>query len=242
MASARQSTPESAAQGNTLRTPPYTPNFPNQRLPHSNSPGSVHSVHPTETVSPAKKAEQQPADDDIKVEELTEADAGYTADTDIIYPEELEEAETSGDETSSSSDDDDASDVDITEHFSRLDCVDGAEAEFERKRRAKHARKRTDSKLFKRPHSASVEDDAEVIDADAMGDHDRSASARRLRRRTRAESGVYVVYDEASPRPPRSRRLVEAKDMHDREQPRTDDAGDTETSSNAGAMDVDESG
>lgn len=223
--------------GNTPHTPPYTPAFSKQRFARADSPASIHSIHPTETVSPAQKAEKRNVEDGVSVEELTEADAGYIADVDIVYPEELEEPISEGEQYISSSNDD--SDIDISQPFSRLDCVDGAEIEFEMQRRAKHVRKRTDSRVFKRTHSTSVKSDMEITDSDAMADHDRTSSARRLRRRTHGQSGVKVVYDEASQASPSIGRSFVVNDGNENYCGRRE--GDTETSSATDAMEVDES-
>lgn len=223
--------------GNIPHTPPYTPAFSRQRFARAESPASIHSIHPTETVSPSKKAGQAPIDDGVKVEELTEADAGYIADLDVVYPEELEEPVSESEQYMSSSNDD--SDMDISQPFSRLDCMDGAEAEFEMMRRAKHVRKRADSRVFKRSHSTSVKSEMEMTDSDAMADQDRSSSARRLRRRTHGQSGVEVVYEEATNASPLQRKSSAMQDTHeDKHAPL---GGDTEASSATNAMDVDDS-
>lgn len=238
MYSPRQSTPESKIPGHTLHTPPYTPIFTKQRFSRADSPASIMSIHPTETASPAKKDGHQETEDGVKVEELTEADAGYIADVDVVYPEELEEPESESEQIISSSTDD--SDMDITQPFSRLDCIDGAEMEFEKKRRAKHVRKRTNSRVFKRSHSTSVKSDTEMTDSDALGDQDRPGSARRLRRRTREFSGVQVVYEEAARASPSARPQTMPGSVGDS---RAENPGrDTDASSTPNAMDVDDSG
>lgn len=233
-------TPEASLQGNAPHTPPYTPNPAKRRFERSDSPASIKSIQPTETISPSKNSAEKSVQDNVKVEELTEADAGYITDIDIVYPEELEEAESDSDGEHSRSEGDD-SDTGITHHFSRLECEDGAEAEFERKRRAKHVRKRTDSRVFKRSHSQSVKSDVEMSDPVAMGDHDLSSSARRLRRRTRGPNGVKVVHDEGSNGSPQSRRLAPAAEIRDSRQDPFGGAIDTETPSGTDAMDVDDS-
>ena len=235
-----RSTPEPGVKRVLPQTPPYTPHVPKRRFDRADSPASVTSIQPTETISPAKQAQQRSVqEDNVKVEELTEADAGYMTDIDVVYPEELEEAESDSYTDDDSSENE--SDTGITQHFSRLDCVDGAEMEFERKRRAKHVRKRTDSRVFKRSHSTSIKSEAEMTDSDAMGDQDRGSSARRLRRRTQGPNGVKVVYNEASEGSPRSRYHAASADMHNSVQDVMEGDVDTDTFSGAEAMDVDES-
>lgn len=235
MNSPRQSTPEFKMRGHSLHTPPQTPNFSKQRFMREDSPASIQSIHPTETISPAKRPEQQHVEDGVQIEELTEADAGYIADVDVIYPEELEEPASESELNISSSNDD--SDMNITHPFSRLECMDGAEVEFEKKRRAKHVRKRTTSRVFKRSHSTSVKSDAEITDSDAMGDQDRASSARRLRRRTRGQSGVQVVYEEALRASPLAQQRSATTGLSG---PQAGHLGlDTETSSTTDPMDLD---
>lgn len=164
----------------------------------------MHSgIRPNETSSPAprKKATKrhQIVEGTVKVEELTDTDAGYIADIEVVYPHELEEAEDSclsgeegfvkgyGSVAQVEEDDDDSDDApsSVAEQFSRLGCADtdDAEAEFEKKRREKHIRRRAESRVFKRPHSLIINPDVEVADSEAMADHDLPMSARRLRRR-----------------------------------------------------------
>ena len=168
------------------RTPPYTPHRTKRPFERSDSPASVRSLHPAETSSPAKKVVKRAVEDDVEVEELTEGDAGYTTDMEVIYPDELEEVDSDSEEEPSDSDvEADESDDVMTDKFSRLGCDDNGEVIFEKSRREKHARKRKGSRVYKRSHSQTVVSGAEPIDTDAMGDQDLSASARRLRRRVR---------------------------------------------------------
>ena len=186
---------EASLSGNLPRTPPYTPHRTKRRLERSDSPASATSIQPAETSSPAKKAAKRSAKDNVQVEELTEGDAGYITDIDVIYPEELEEIESESDDESSSSDGYE-SEAGIAHRFARLGCDDTGEAEFEKKRREKHLRRRTTSRLFKRSHSQSVKNDTEVTDPDAMADHDLTASARRLRRRVRGPEEVKMTFND----------------------------------------------
>lgn len=185
---------------------PYTPYTHRRQLQRSESPASVQSIHPVETISPRKLQEQINDQSSVQVEELHEGDAGYITDTELIYPEELEEprspTHSQASLSSSSSSSSDAEESEITHHFSRLGCADGGESPLERRRRLQRKRKCAESRVFKRPHSLSVQGDAEMTDTDGMPDHDRSASARRLRRRVRGPSQVQVVF-EATPPPSR---------------------------------------
>lgn len=172
-----------------LSTPPYTPHRTKRRFERNESPVSVTSIEPAETSSPAKKAAERYINDEVKVEELAEGDAGYFTDIDVIHPDELEEVESDSDDWPGSVEDID-SDGGIATRLSRLECEDGPEAEFERKRREKRLRKRMDARVFKRSHSQSVQNDTDTTDPDAMADHDLPGSARRLRRRVYGPSEV----------------------------------------------------
>lgn len=189
---------ETSASYHTPHTPPYTPRTPRRTkrpLSRNDSPASVRSaVQADSTESPAKKAAKREIPDEVTVEELSESDVGYIADSEVVLPSELEEAES---ESSDSEDDvedhtvESTSEYDeITNQLSRLDCEDGEVAEFERKRRQKHVRRRTESRVFKRPHNLTINAESEVTDAEAMADQDLPGSARRLRRRTLGPDGV----------------------------------------------------
>lgn len=170
-----------------------------RRARRSASPASVRSLHPAETISPARGGTTPIAQDNVKVEELHEGDPGYATETDITYPEALEDFESGlSHEDATSDEDGSATDDAFTSNFSRLDCDDRARAAFERKQRETSARKRADSRVFKRSHSASFESESELSDPDAMADQDRTSSARRLRRRMRDSGEAQKVYAEAS--------------------------------------------
>ncbi|WPH00385.1 Hypothetical protein R9X50_00321200 [Acrodontium crateriforme] len=184
-------------------TPPYTPHRTKRPLERADSPAS--SIQPTETSSPSKKAAKRRAvadndNDNIKVEELVEGDSYFT-DIEVIYPDELEEVETESDSFESYTDDGDegAETSGLTRRLSRLRCGDDTEVDFEKERRERHLHRRTESRLFKRTHSESVKSNSEVVDAEAMADHDNKRGQRRLRRRVRgpndsdqeASSSVY---------------------------------------------------
>jgi len=159
----------------------------------------VRSLHPTETVSPAKGATTSVAQDSVKIEELYEGDPGYVTEPDVTYPEALEEYESGLSHDAASSDDNGSASDDIfTSNFSRLGCDDRVRAAFEKKQRQMSARKRADSRVFKRSHSTSFESDSEHSDPDAMADQSRTSSARRLRRRMRDSGERQNVYAEAS--------------------------------------------
>ena len=192
-------------------TPGYSPG---QKRPHtplrhqtssrrqvrrSASPASVRSLHPTETISPAKGATIPVTQDNVKVEELHEGDPGYATENDVTYPEALEEFESGLSHDAASSDEDGSASDDIfTSNFSRLECDDRARAAFEKKQREMSVRKRANSRVFKRSHSISFESETELSDVDAMADQSRTSSARRLRRRMRDSGGAEKVYAEAS--------------------------------------------
>nr|POE75805.1 hypothetical protein CFP56_67824 [Quercus suber] len=187
-------------------TPPFTPARGKRRLERSDSPAS--SIHPTETCSPAKKIVKRTVSDHVKVEELKEGDVGYQTDVEVIYPQELEEAESNsdGDDEMSSTDADDPDEL-ITRRLSRMCYDDRPEADFEKERRRRHLMRRAgDRASFKRSHSQSLKsDDMDfTTDLDAMDDHDLTASQRRLRRRVRGPRDAEVVYEEvlrSSPEP-----------------------------------------
>ncbi len=69
-------TTESSVLGNAPHTPPYTPHHPKRPLERNESPASARSIHPAETSSPAKQAAKEQSEDGVRVEELTEGDAG----------------------------------------------------------------------------------------------------------------------------------------------------------------------
>ncbi|KAK3709960.1 hypothetical protein LTR37_010579 [Vermiconidia calcicola] len=211
--------PEASLSGNAPHTPPYTPHRNKRPLERNDSPASARSIQPAETTSPAKRAaKRRQVQDDVKVEELTEGDAGYTTDLDVVYPEELEEVESDSDNEYESSDDDDDNDpgTGIADRLSRLGCDDSPEAEFEKKRRENRLRKRKDSRVFKRSHSQSVKGDTEATDSDAMGDHDLTASARRLRRRVGGPTEVKVLFDDAPRGSPETGGLASPAEIRER--------------------------
>lgn len=174
--------PHIGLQGNAPHTPPYTPHSTKHRFERADSPASSLSIQPTETSSPAKKTEKASTKDDLRVTELVEGDAGYITDIDVVYPEELEEAESETDDEQSNSAHNEPEE-EIADRLLRLACDDDEEAVFERKRKEKRLRKRRESRIYKRSHSQSVKSDSEAVDKDAMADHDFNSSARRLRRR-----------------------------------------------------------
>ena len=232
-------TSEASLSSNYPHTPPYTPHRTKRGLERSGSPASARSIQPAETSSPAKKAARRYVSDDVKVEELTEGDAGYITDVDVVYPQELEEIESDSDDESASSRNDD-SDGGITNRLSRLDCDDSPEAEFERKRREKHLRKRMDARVFKRSHSQSVKSDTETTDPDAMADHDLSASARRLRRRVRGPTEVRADFNDV-PRPSEARGLAPAAEIRERHPDDNEDEYNGPDQATIDTMEVDDS-
>lgn len=219
------------------RTPPYTPHRAKRPFQRSDSPASISSVQPAETTSPAKKAAKWTVPDNVKVEELVEGDAGYVTDIDVVEPAELEEKISNDSEDESSEDDGHDSDTGISQRFQELGCHDDEEAEFERKRREHHVRRRTSSRLFKRTHSQSIKSDSEVSDIEAMGDHDLSSSARRLRRRVRGPSGVEVFDVPRSSPEPGSAGLAAPFQTQERAQPRSE-----KLDSSSESDDIDEDG
>ena len=108
-------TSEASLSGHRLHTPPYTPHrATKRRLERADSPAStVGSIHPADTHSPAKKAAKRSVPDNITVEELAEGDAGYSADIDVVYPEELEEndSDDTASERFSDTDEDESEDL-----------------------------------------------------------------------------------------------------------------------------------
>ena len=231
---------EASLPGNAPHTPPYTPHRAKRPLERNDSPASMRSIHPVETSSPAKKVAKKQVQNDIRVEELTEGDAGYITDIDVVYPHELEEVDTDSDRSSGNGDEEHESGDEISSRLSRLDCDDSPEGQFERKRRAEHLRRRRDSRIFKRSHSQSVKSDTEVTDPEAMADHDVAASARRLRRRTRGPTGYESGMDDVTSSPIQSVGLASSPEVRGR--PRSaDDTGSSEPDHDGNdAMDVDD--
>ncbi|KAF2772555.1 hypothetical protein EJ03DRAFT_187568 [Teratosphaeria nubilosa] len=216
------------------RTPPDTPHQPQADLPQhqfntnnkrrrfSRSDSPVSSIHPTETSSPAKKAAKRTAvaaEDNVQVQELLEGDAGYQTDLDVIYPEELEEVESSdqGDDELSCGTDEDGegghsdTTTGLSRRLSRMNCGDpNATIKFEQGRRARRMSKRMGGRVVKRSHSESLKGEGSPdpmsadINTDAMNDHDRVDAQRRLRRRTRGPQVEAVVLEDmfrSSPEP-----------------------------------------
>ena len=232
-------TSEASLSGNVPHTPPYTPHRTKRPLERNDSPASARSIHPAETSSPAKRAPKRCIKDDVTVEELTEGDAGYITDIDVVYPHELEEVESdSGDDSDGS--DGDESDNGITGRLSRLDCEDSPEGQFEKKRREKHLRKRKDSRLFKRSHSQTVKSDTEAVDPYAMADHDLYGSARRLRRRVRGPLDVKAVSENTQRSSPEHRGLAPAAQIQERQRVRCDSESSAQELASGEAMDVDD--
>ena len=216
-------------------TPPYTPHRAKRRFERSDSPASISSIQPAETTSPAKKVARRSVEDNVTVEELVEGDLGYATDVDVVYPEELEEKTSSTSADESSDDDGNESETGISQRFQELGCHASEEAEFEKKRREKHLRTRTNSRLFKRSHSEIIKSDSEVSDVEAMGDHDLVSSARRLRRRVGGPSGIEVFGDGPRSSPePRSAGLAPAFQMGERLRRRRRSSDDSSESDSDG--------
>lgn len=216
-------------------TPPYTPYRAKRRFERSDSPASISSIQPAETTSPAKKIARRSAEDHVRVEELVEGDLGYATDLDVVYPEELEEKTSSTNEDESSNDEGDESETGISQRFQELGCHDSDEAEFEKKRREKHLRHRTNSRLFKRSHSQIIKSDSEVSDIEAMADHDLNSSARRLRRRVGEASGIEVFEEGPRSSPePRSAALAPPIQMREPAQQRGNQSESSSESDHAG--------
>jgi len=201
------------------RKRPHTPlrhqTSSRRRVRRSTSPASVRSLHPAETISPARGKTTPIPQDNVKVEELHEGDPGYATETDVTYPDGLEEFESGLSHEDASSDENGSGSDDVfASNFSRLECDDRARAAFEKKQRELSARKRADSRVFKRSHSASFESESELSDPDAMADQDRTSSARRLRRRVR-DSGqnVYAEASTGSPHGHVSALVLNVEDM-----------------------------
>jgi hypothetical protein len=230
---------EASLPGNAPHTPPYTPHRAKRPLERNDSPASVRSIHPAETSSPAKKAAKKQVKDDVKVEELTEGDAGYITDIDVVYPHELEEIETDSDHSSDGGDEEHEFSDDIASRLSRLGCDDSPEGQFERKRRAEHLRRRRDSRVFKRSHSQSVKSDTEVTDPEAMADHDVAASARRLRRRVRSPTGFDSGMDDVTSSPTQPVGLASSPEIRGRPGTADDTASSGRDYDEHDAMDVD---
>ncbi|QIW95999.1 hypothetical protein AMS68_001517 [Peltaster fructicola] len=166
------------------QTPPYTPSRNKARLQRADSPAP--SIHPTETVSPAKKGTAlSEVPDTIIVQELAEGHPDYPTDIELVYPDELEEFD-SNSYMSDISDSDGDSDNNISNRLSQLQCEDKVgEAKMRRVRRERRLSKRLANRPVKRSHSTSIKSDSDVTDPDAMDDHDLLSSARRLRRKTK---------------------------------------------------------
>lgn len=188
-------------------TPPYTPTKYKRSLEVSNSPAS--SIHPTETISPAKKALKRTASDGVLVIELRDNDFESVVGADAISPAELEEAEDYLSESQSEVDDSDddsgpESDSGISDRFSKLNC-DEQEEELEmiQKRLQRRLSKRTSLRVFKRLHSQTTNSENGDTDTDDPNDHSGSANARRLRRRMLSPVGKPIDWEEAmsSPEP-----------------------------------------
>lgn len=194
-------------------TPPYTPAKHKRRLERSDSPASL--IHPTETSSPAKKVLKRTPSDNVLVVELPDGEIVSLADTDVVPPSELEEADDylselpsddHADEPTYESDSDVESDSDsdsgISSRFARLDCEDQEEeSEMTQKRLERRLSKRVSIRVFKRPHSQSANGDAGATDTDDANERSGDASIRRLRRRMLSPVGGPIDWEYATSSP-----------------------------------------
>lgn len=176
--------PEGHSWHNLPLTPPRNVYWSKRRFERSNSPTSTSSSKHAERLHRRTKALKRLTEDHVRVEELADGDEGYSADIDVVFPHELEEAGSDSDGPVSDPSQDESDDS-ITNDFSRLRC-EGSTRGFKsgRRHRELDTRERAASRVFKRSHSQSTKDDPAPSDSDAMADHDLSSGAKRPRRRT----------------------------------------------------------
>ncbi|EME42491.1 hypothetical protein DOTSEDRAFT_73358 [Dothistroma septosporum NZE10] len=196
-------TSEASLSGHRLHTPPCTPHrATKRRLERADSPAStVGSVHPADTHSPAKKAAKRSVPDNITVEELAEGDAGYSADIDVVYPEELEENDSDNSDSDRFSDTEEDESEGLPEVLSNLHVNE--ERAFWEGRNQKRSEKRASLRSYKRSHSQSVKSDApDPADIDAKNDHDHKSGQRRQRRRVQGPRETGLAHEIPLPSSP----------------------------------------
>lgn len=124
-------------------------------------------------------------DANFDVEEMTEDDIGYGSDTEVVFPDGVEEA-TGTKETRDRNGDD----AGISGKFEEMNCEDESIGAGEDQRhRFERRKKRWSGRLFKRTHSQSIGSDTDDADLDGLGSYEAGSSARRLRRKLNGGPG-----------------------------------------------------
>ncbi|OCK74657.1 hypothetical protein K432DRAFT_310310 [Lepidopterella palustris CBS 459.81] len=113
------------------------------------------------------------------LEEL-ESDPGYDSDTEVVRPDQCEEAN-----SEKAAEEPLEIDTGIIRGFSKLQCAGESNDEDEQRRSYRKKKKRWSAGIFKRSHSQSVGSDTDIDEPEALDAHDVGSSARRLRRRVR---------------------------------------------------------
>jgi len=140
-----------------------------------NDDDSEDSASDTQEQKPLRKVEYA----DFVLEEL-ESDPGYDSETEIVRPDQFEDAR-----SEKESDEHLETDTSIVSSFSKLNCEGDSNDEEEQRRSYRKKKKRWSAGIFKRSHSQSVGSDTDIEDSEALDAHDVGSSARRLRRRVR---------------------------------------------------------
>ncbi|KAF1984475.1 hypothetical protein K402DRAFT_302879, partial [Aulographum hederae CBS 113979] len=128
---------------------------------------------------------------DFTLEEVSGSETGYDSDTEIVRPDQFEDADS--DEGISGRRERDSA---FLNGFEKLNCEADSDEE-EQLRRYRSRKKRWSAGLFKRSHSQSVGSDSDIDDSEELGAHDVGSSARRLRRRVRGPGDrSSLIFDE----------------------------------------------
>ncbi|KAF2834847.1 hypothetical protein M501DRAFT_1020451 [Patellaria atrata CBS 101060] len=136
------------------------------------------------------------ADDaDFTIEEITESDAENDSETEVVRPDQFEDAR-----SENATKRDSGSHTGIVDSFQQLNCEADSESD-EQTRRYRAKKKRWSAGVFKRSHSQSVGSDSDMEDVEALDAHDVGSSARRLRRRVRGPGDRSSLIFEDMPHP-----------------------------------------
>ncbi|KAF2402361.1 hypothetical protein EJ06DRAFT_336025 [Trichodelitschia bisporula] len=137
---------------------------------------------------------------DFTVEELSDNDIGYDSETEIVRPDQTEDAPSECGSVKRCK-----LDHEILEKFRSLNCDTQERAEFEKAQRMKYERKKKKWSIGgkkKRSHAQSIGSDSDdVDDLEPMEAQQVGSSARRLRRRTMGPSDgerprTSLIFDE----------------------------------------------
>ncbi|KAF2802026.1 uncharacterized protein BDZ99DRAFT_469298, partial [Mytilinidion resinicola] len=112
-----------------------------------------------EEQNPPRKVEHA----DFVLEELEESDPGYDSETEVVRPDQFEDAKSEqglGERLDT--------DTGIVSGFSKLKCEGDSNDEEEQRRSYRKKKKRWSAGIFKRSHSQSVGSDSDIEDNEAL--------------------------------------------------------------------------